>query len=112
MNRTYLFDAHGDDHEVALSAAQVRGLREDQLLWVDLSGEDAGEETGRLATWLELPPRLLARLMGDSPHPQVVSDGGAFRVDVQSVRLGEGGRLTGAALLSAAIWAGVWWALA
>ncbi|SMB90232.1 CorA family divalent cation transporter [Deinococcus hopiensis] len=94
MNRTYLFDADGDDHEVTLSAEQVRGLREDQLLWVDLSRGDAGE-TQQLAALLDLPPRLLERQLNDSPHPQVVSDGGAFRVDVQSVRVDEGGRLTG-----------------
>lgn len=97
MNRTYLFDTGGEDREVTLSAELLRGLRGDQLVWADLSGEDV-RETERAAALLGLHPRLLDQLADASPHPQVTSDGGGFRVDVQAAHEGENGRLTGTEL--------------
>ncbi|WP_235610425.1 magnesium transporter CorA family protein [Deinococcus aerius] len=94
--RPYLFDADGEDREVHLDGALVRGLSERQLLWVDVLGRDAAE-TGRLGELLGFHPGATQHLADPSPHPQVRNYGDTFRVDVQAV--GErGGRLVGTEL--------------
>lgn len=91
--RASLFDADGEDREVALESVLEVQLTERQLLWVDAVGVEAAELT-RLAARLRLGERLTGGL-GDAPlQPQVSSDGETFRVDVRAV-CEAGGRMEG-----------------
>ncbi|EYB67566.1 Mg2+ transporter protein, CorA-like protein [Deinococcus phoenicis] len=91
--RTYLFDAEGEDREVQLSEALVRGLCASQLLWVDVPGHQAGE-LEQVAALLGLDRQAVWQLADPTPRPQVESYGETFRVDVQAV-CEQGGRLRG-----------------
>ncbi|WP_345457179.1 CorA family divalent cation transporter [Deinococcus aluminii] len=91
--RAYLFDSEGEDREVQLGEEVVRGLCEQQLLWVDVPGHQAGE-LERVAALLGVDQRAVRQLADPAPHPQVESYGETFRVDVQAVRE-QNGRLRG-----------------
>ena len=56
-----LYDAHGHDREIKLTGGLVKGLTEDQLLWIDVEGEDAGQLT-LIAEALDVPGRALDRI--------------------------------------------------
>ncbi|GAA5514098.1 cobalt/magnesium transport protein CorA [Deinococcus carri] len=88
-----LFDAGGEDREVQLSAGLVAGLGEDQLLWVDVPGQRAGELKS-VAELLGLDQRAVQDLADPAPQPRVDSYGETFRVDVRAVRE-QNGRLHG-----------------
>ena len=55
--RATLYDASGHDREVELDDDAVKGLRRDQLLWVDLDAVDE-EELTRIGAILELPAEV------------------------------------------------------
>lgn len=66
----FLYDADGDDHEVALDGALVDGLADSDLLWVDVdSRKEAVAEVAKL-----FPRRLRVHVSGgdeQTVHPRL-----------------------------------------
>jgi magnesium transporter len=85
----FLYDADGDDHEVALDESVVRGLADDDLLWIDLrTPEGVALEllNGLFATEIKpLPPAEEA-----TPRPFIRDYGEYFVLRVLPLRSAQG----------------------
>lgn len=71
MLRARLYDAKSDDREVEVRGDEVRGLTDEQLLWVDLDERDDAALTD-LGEALALEPQILSNLRTDSHRPRLV----------------------------------------
>jgi magnesium transporter len=82
--RARLYDARGEDRDIALSAAAFRKLRRDTLLWIDAERPSAAELDG-IAGSLELPPRIMSALAAGSEVARLVRAPGWILMTIQSV---------------------------
>jgi magnesium transporter len=70
--RATLFDAEGRDRDVAFTAEAATGLKDDQLLWVDVDRADATEVMEALADPLGLAPEDIERITGTTGRARLV----------------------------------------
>jgi magnesium transporter len=88
--RARLYDARGDDQDIELSAAAVRGLKRDTLLWVDVEGASAAE-LRELEGSFDLPPAITRALAAGTEMARLVRAPDWILMTVQSVEPRDGG---------------------
>ena len=69
--RALLYDASGTDREIDLADGKPPELDEDQLLWIDSDGRDAGDLRG-IAAALGLEPEALVRLQHEGHRARLL----------------------------------------
>ncbi len=77
--RVLLYDADGDDRELALDDVDLSELDERGLLWIDISDLD---EVDRAATRLGLTPEIAALIASPSARADVAFHTGYFHISV------------------------------
>ena len=82
--RARLYDARGDDQDIELSAAAVRRLKRDTLLWVDVEGPSAAELRA-LESSFDLPPPIMQALAAGNEMARLVRGPDWILMTVQSV---------------------------
>ena len=80
----YLFDADGTDCTVELDESVVHGLTDQQLLWVDVSG-NAAEDLERVGSLLDLHPESVRNLLEPIGRPRLDNYGRYFQLNVIAV---------------------------
>lgn len=77
-----LYDAHGHDHEVTLTAETVAALADDQLLWIDVQAS-GGSDFSELAKALTVPETSIERVVDleRKPYLDNYTDYFGFAVD-------------------------------
>lgn len=93
-----LYDAEGWDRTIALEQVEVGQLQEQQLLWVDIEGDDPAL-IERLAAQMQLPADVVALLNSPGSAPLLRNFGSCFYVGAVAVRH-EGGLLFGSLVLA------------
>lgn len=88
--RARLYDARGDDQDIALSAAAFRGLRRDTLLWVDVE-RPSSADLDELKGALDLPQPILSALTADGERARLVRAPDWILMTIQSVEPRDGG---------------------
>jgi magnesium transporter len=88
--RARLYDARGDDQDIALSEAAVRELTGDTLLWVDLERPSAAE-LKEIERSFDLPPPIMSALASGSELARLVRTPDWILMTIQSVEPRNGG---------------------
>jgi magnesium transporter len=78
-----LFDLNGEDRDVALEAVSLDNISDDQLLWIDLAGQQV-RDLPRVAQQLKWPDGLAGMLSGTTPQLRMFGD--TFLVTVVAAR--------------------------
>ena len=87
--RALLYDAEGEDSDIELTRGAVTGLRDDQLLWVDV--EQPGEgDLGRLGEAFDFPPPIMTALGKPGDDERLVRSPEAILLTVVSVEERDG----------------------
>ncbi len=82
--RTYLYDANGNDREVPLDKSTISNLDRDQLLWVDIRGEDEAE-IREVASLFGLSKEAVRDLIEKHERPDLENYGDYFHLRVIGV---------------------------
>jgi magnesium/cobalt transport protein CorA len=84
-----LFDASGKDRDVTLTAALVRDVDKDQMLWVDVEAVD-DDRLERVAELFELRPESLRALREPGGPPRVKTYGSYLHLYVNAIASSDG----------------------
>ncbi len=88
--RARLYDARGEDQDIALSPAAFRRLHRDTLLWVDVERPSA-DELSEVERAFELPPPIMSALTEGTEAARLVRAPGWILMTIQSVEARNGG---------------------
>jgi len=89
--RCFLYDADGRDRELQLSEVSVDDLKDDQLLWIDMTLHDA-DLINTVGSTLSLSPAALQQLQEQDPHnPSLIDYADYLHIRIcEAVREGDG----------------------
>jgi magnesium/cobalt transport protein CorA len=87
--RARLYDADRKDREVDIADVDVKGLRERQLLWIDVSGRDEAE-LRRLGELLDLHPQSRQDLLKQIGRPRLEIFGSYFALNLVALEPDDG----------------------
>jgi len=88
--RALLYDAKGEDSDIELTRGAVTGLRDDQLLWVDVDQPDTGD-LDLLGEAFAFPPPIMTALAKPGAEERLVRAPEAILLTVVSVEERDGG---------------------